>query len=333
MATLSASLPPQETRSGGTAAPLVIGLVNNMPDAALQSTERQFRELLFAAAHNFAVCLRFFSLPEVPRADAGRSHVSQCYEDISELWASHLDGLIVTGTAPRAPALADEPYWPALRKLVEWAETHAISTIWSCLAAHAAVLHLDGIDRYPLGEKLSGVFDCVKARDHTIMVGAPSRWRVPHSRFNELPEEALLSRGYCILSRLPGAGADMFVKQTKSLFIFVQGHPEYDARALLREYRRDIRGFLTGERNSYPEMPCGYFDEDAASALATFRQQAVRNRGIGSFSRFPAAIAGGKLAQPWFGPAVCIYANWLSHLAEQKSRRLGPTKLSFRESA
>jgi hypothetical protein len=30
-------------------APLVIGLVNNMPDAALQTTEQQFTELLGAA--------------------------------------------------------------------------------------------------------------------------------------------------------------------------------------------------------------------------------------------------------------------------------------------
>jgi homoserine O-succinyltransferase len=299
--------------------PIVIGLVNNMPDAALQTTERQFRELFFAASHNLPVRLRLFSLPEVPRADAGRSHVSQHYEDISELWASHLDGLIVTGTEPRAPALPDEPYWPTLTKLVDWAEDHAISTVWSCLAAHAAVLHIDGIGRRAFPEKLTGVFDCTKATDHPIVVGAPSRWRVPHSRYNELPEETLVSRGYRIVSRLPGTGADMFVKQRRSLFLFVQGHLEYDPGALLREYRRDIRRFLAGERDSYPEMPRGYFDEDAAPALAAFRRQALGNRSIDLLLTFP-AIAEGKLTHPWLGPAVRIYANWLSYLVEQRSR-------------
>jgi homoserine O-succinyltransferase len=326
MPMLSASSFSQEPRHRDDAGePIVIGLVNNMPDAALQTTERQFRELFFAASHNLAVRLRLFSLPEVPRADAGRSHVSQHYEDISELWASHLDGLIVTGTEPRAPALPDEPYWPTLTKLVDWAEDHAISTVWSCLAAHAAVLHIDGIGRRAFPEKLAGVFDCTKATDHPIVVGAPSRWRVPHSRYNELPEEALVSRGYRIVSRLPGTGADMFIKQRRSLFLFVQGHLEYDPGALLREYRRDIRRFLSGERDSYPEMPRGYFDEDAAPALAAFRRQALGNRSIDLLLTFP-AIAEGKLTHPWLGPAVRIYANWLSYLVEQRSRSLGSTK-------
>jgi homoserine O-succinyltransferase/O-acetyltransferase len=319
MPLLSASRSAQERRPRAAADdPLVIGVVNNMPDAALQTTERQFRELLSAASHN-SVWLRFFSLPELPRADASRAHISQHYEDISELWTSHLDGLIVTGTEPRAPVLADEPYWPTLAKLVDWAEEHTISTVWSCLAAHAAVLHIDGINRRAFREKVSGVFDCKKAAHHTIVAGTPSRWRVPHSRCNELSEEALISRGYSILSRLPGAGPDMFVKQRKSLFLFMQGHLEYDSGALLREYRRDIRRFLAGERDSYPEMPCGYFDQDTAAALAGFRRQALENRSIDLLSRFP-AIAEEKLAYPWLGPAVRIYGNWLSYLAEHKSK-------------
>src|SRR5712675_2088445 len=94
--------------------PIVIGLVNNMPDAALQTTERQFRELLFAASQGHVVSLRLFSLPELPRTEAGRSYVSERYADIRDLWTSHFDGLIVTGTEPRAPMLCDEPYWHTL---------------------------------------------------------------------------------------------------------------------------------------------------------------------------------------------------------------------------
>jgi homoserine O-succinyltransferase/O-acetyltransferase len=328
MPILSASPPAQEPRLRSDAAdPIVIGLVNNMPDAALQTTERQFRELLFASSHN-SVRLRFFSLPELPRTEAGRSHISQRYEDISELWTSHLDGLIVTGTEPRAPALTDEPYWRTFAKLVDWADDHAISTVWSCLAAHAAVLHIDGISRCGFREKLSGVFDCMKATDHAIVEGVQARWRVPHSRYNDLPEVALASTGYHILSRLPGTGADMFVKQGKTLFLFVQGHLEYDPAALLREYRRDVRRFLAGERDSYPEMPSGYFDEDATAAFNAFRRQALANRGIDLLPSFPAAIAEQQLAHSWLGPAVRIYANWLSYLAEQKSRSLGWTKSS-----
>ena len=114
----------------------------------------------------------------------------------------------------------------------------------------------------------------------------------------------------------------MFVKQRNTLFLFVQGHLEYDPGALLREYRRDVKRFLAGERDSYPEMPCGYFDEDATAAFAAFRRQALGNRGIDLLSNFPVAIAEKKLAHPWHGPAVRIYANWLSYLAKRKSRNL-----------
>ena len=52
-----------------------IGLVNNMPDAALRTTERQFRDLLSRAAAEQPVSLRVFSLPELPRSEAGQLHV------------------------------------------------------------------------------------------------------------------------------------------------------------------------------------------------------------------------------------------------------------------
>jgi homoserine O-succinyltransferase len=305
--------------------PIVIGLVNNMSDAALQTTERQFRELLSAASGNVEVQLKLFSLPEVPRGDAGRSRVSQSYEDVSELWTGRLDGLIVTGAEPRAPELAEEPYWPALTKLADWAEAHTRSTIWSCLAAHAAVLHIDGIGRRALGEKLSGTFDCIKAEDHTIVVGTPPRWHVPHSRYNELPEKLLVLKGYRVLSRSSDAGVDIFVKHRNSLFIFFQGHPEYDSGALFREYRRDSGRFLTGEREYYPDMPRGYFDEHSRGALAAFRDQVLKNPGLDLISSFP-AVAEENVVHSWRGMAVQIYANWLSYLVEQRSRDSFPTK-------
>lgn len=297
--------------------PVVIGLVNNMPDSALRTTELQFRSLLSVASGNVPVCLRLFYLPERPREGGDRSLVDHGYEEISELWAAQLDGLIVTGTVPRAAALVDEPYWPTLTKLVDWAEVNTFSTIWSCLAAHAAVLHMDGIDRRALGEKLSGIFDCRKAENHTILVGVPSRWRLPHSRYNGLSEEALASGGYRLLSRSPEAGADMFVKHRKSLFIFFQGHPEYDGAALLREYRRDSRRFLTGKRTNYPEMPCNYFDDETRTAFAEFRGQAVKNPGIDLLTNFP-EVREERLVNAWHKFAVQIYANWLSYLVTEK---------------
>jgi homoserine O-succinyltransferase/O-acetyltransferase len=296
---------------------LAIGLVNNMPDAALKSTERQFRELLEITADGIEINLRVFSFPGLPRSPQGQRYIAEHYEPIEHLWESALDGLIVTGAAPVASFLEQEPCWPVLTRLVEWAERHTASTIWSCLAAHAAVRHIDGIERQPVGGKLSGVFGCEKAADHPLLAQLPERWVTPHSRYNELAEAALRPQGYRILSRSRGAGADIFVKRCNSLFVFLQGHPEYDAGALGREYRRDIGWFLAGESNQYPELPKGYFAPDVAEAMHEFREAALKDRDTVHLDRFP-ALPG--MTAPWHGAAIGLYGGWLAQLSAGRSR-------------
>ena len=51
---------------------LTVGLVNNMPDAACEATERQFLDLLRAAAGNAIVQVKLFSIADVPRAEDAR---------------------------------------------------------------------------------------------------------------------------------------------------------------------------------------------------------------------------------------------------------------------
>ena len=119
------------------------------------------------------------------------------------------------------------------------------STIWSCLAAHAAVLHLDGIERQRLNAKCSGVFDCAKTNDHWLTENVASPLKVSHSRLNALRKGDLTGRGYQVLTESPEAGVDMFAKQFRSRFIFFQGHPEYDTLSLQRA--NFIRQRLTAE--------------------------------------------------------------------------------------
>ena len=297
-----------------------IGLVNNMPDAALNATERQFLALLRAAAGDIAVHLTLYTLPEVPRTEFGREQVSR-YSDFRDLWNSHHDGLIVTGTEPRAADLKDEPYWDSLTNVLEWAESHTYSTILSCLAAHAGILHIDGIARRPLGDKRFGVFECVRVSDHPLTAAAPSHLQMPQSRWNEIPEEALLACGYRVLTRSDGAGVDSFVKQRKSLFVFFQGHPEYDATTLLLEYRRDIGRFLRRERETYPPLPHGYFDEETVEALTALRERALLDRREELLAEFPTAMAAGKVTNTWRSTAESLYRNWLHYISAQKQSK------------
>ncbi len=144
----SPALAPAESEFERTAeSELTIALINNMPDSALKATERQFMRLVQAAAGNRRIRFHCFSLPSVARAKLAKEHIDKDYTDIGELDRLQIDGLIVTGAEPIAPTLPEERYWREFTGLIDWAKTNTRSTIWSCLGAHAAVLHLDGIER------------------------------------------------------------------------------------------------------------------------------------------------------------------------------------------
>jgi homoserine O-succinyltransferase len=304
---------------------LTIGLVNNMPDAACEATERQFLDLIAAVTPDMAVRLKLFSIPEIPRADSMRELLAPRYHDVAALWDTRLDGLIVTGTEPRAAKLTDEPYWPTMTRLVDWARENTASTIWSCLAAHVAVLHADGIERRPLKKKLFGVFDCDAVAAHPLMTGV-TRPRVPHSRYNDLPAAALTASGYGLLGRSEAAGVDAFAREERggSLFVFFQGHPEYDANSLAREYRRDVGRYLRGEREHYPAVPQGYLNDGARTLANAFRVRAIDDRRAELIADFPMAAIESGLDNTWRRSAIGVYRNWIDDLQLRKTHRFAP---------
>ncbi len=304
-----------------------VGLLNNMSDLALEQTERQILKLFDAAADHLIIRLRLYTLPDVPRGDWGRKHLSRLhYYSVGDLWNSNLDGLIVTGAEPRTTNLIQEPYWHSLTKVFDWADENTSSTITSCLAVHAAVFHFDGIERHSLGQKCFGIFQFEKIANDPLVNGIPYRFAMPHSRWNEIQENALTSCGYRVLARSHDDGVDMFVKSKKALFVFFQGHPEYEAWTLLGEFRRDIARFLQGERQTYPVMPQGYFDEESARAFDAFQDRAAANPHKELMALFPTDRLVGGLTDPWRFTAVQIYSNWFRHMATRKAERLRPVR-------
>jgi homoserine O-succinyltransferase len=292
---------------------LTIAILNNMPDAAIRVTEHQFGGLLVEAAGTTgSLRVRWFSM--LPR---------EGYEPVGNLWREDaIDGLIVTGTEPRAPLLRQEPYWDTLSATVDWAATGTASVIWSCLAAHATVLRLDDIERRLLPAKLSGVFASTKVEHHPLLANTKPEWKVPHSRFNDLPPLPLISHGYRILTWSEQAGVDIFVKSfRRSLFVFVQSHPEYDARALMREYRRDVSRFLTRQRVQHPDVPVDYFDAQTEGELRLLQQRAIQAPDPEIMDEVRLKAGQAELAAPWRSTAVQFYQNWLGYLGAERAKR------------
>jgi homoserine O-succinyltransferase len=321
-------LAPTTGRYSGAYGPLVIGLVNNASDRALKSTEGLFVKALQTASGETDLRLRFFTCPEVPRATSPQTPLGQPYSAIDRLFDTHVDALIVTGMEPQATRLQDEPIWPSLTKLVDWAKTSATPVLWSCLAAHAAVLRLDGVSRAPLGGKMSGLFECdVVSTGHPLMTGLPSRWAIPHSRYYSVPEALLADKGYQILSRSPEAGADIFVKNADTPFVFFQGHPEYDTDTLLREYKRDLRRYFAGEQVQCPMPPRRYFNRDMEAALARLRERALEARGDATLlDEILHLVRGVTRPDAWQNPAAQLFANWLRAVAQRGALSRRPEK-------
>src|ERR1700721_573657 len=106
--------------SEASAEHLRIALINNMPDSALEDTEVQFFELLESAAGDLPLSLKLYSLPELPRSDAGQRHLHNFYHGMDDLLNSRFDGMIMTGTDPRPPDLRKKLYCPACTIFLIW---------------------------------------------------------------------------------------------------------------------------------------------------------------------------------------------------------------------
>ncbi len=312
-----------------TAAAIRIGLINNMPDSALQSTEAQFSALLEGAAGAEPLAVRLSSFPELPRgAEAGR-RIAEVYWPLEVLLREGVDALIVTGTEPKLPRLAEEPYWHRFRQLLDYAADHTHASIWSCLAAHAAVETLDGVQRERRAEKRSGIYAHRTDGAHPLLRGVSAPLHMPHSRWNELPSAKLRAAGYTLLSWSDETGADAFTRDYPSLLLFFQGHPEYESTTLLKEYRRDVGRFLAGTQENYPTLPVGYLSAKDTARVETFRQAALADRRAELIEQFPFAEVAGGLRNTWQPAAIAIYRNWLGHIRAARRAPRHPEPVSL----
>jgi len=294
---------------------LEIGLVNNMPDQALPTTQRQFTELVREGAQGRRVNWRCYFLPGAVRSETARRFLGRSHENIERLYRRGADALIVTGAEPRAEHIEEEPYWQDLCRLVEWARNHTLSTIWSCLAAHAAVLRVDGVRRHRNEKKISGVFQFETTSTHWARVAGGTKVTVPHSRYNALSQSELERCGYHVASYSSQVGVDSFWRREPSLFVFLQGHPEYDANTLLKEYRRDVLRFLSGQRNQYPELPTNYFSSKTTEKLESLRLAAQMGIQPETERTLCEILTAEKCCATWSSDTVDLYRQWIDAIA------------------
>ena len=261
--------------------PLEIVLLNLMPTKIV--TETQLSRLLGNTP--LQVHLELMHTSTHKSKNVSEEHLLSFYKTFDELKDRKFDGMVITGAPVENMPFEDVDYWPELCRIMEWSKTNVHSTFHNCWGAQAGLYYHYGIQKYPLPEKLFGVFPHQADYKHSILLrGFDDTFYVPHSRHTTvLREDIEAVPGLKILASSPEAGV-YAVANKEGRQIFVTGHSEYDADTLNREYVRDKNLGLP------IHVPYNYFpnDDDTKDPVVT-----------------------------WRGHANLLFSNWLNYFVYQ----------------
>lgn len=200
-----------------------------------------------------------------------RSHLESFYTSYDQIKDKNYDGLVITGAPVENLDFETVDYWEELCQIMEWSKTHVHSTLHICWGAQAGLYYHYGIPKYPLPEKLSGIYNhTVLNPYHPLMRGFDDNYFAPHSRYTEVRLEDIKKHPDLIPLAVSDLAGLHIVANQSGRQIFVTGHAEYDRDTLAKEYFRDINKGLN------PKVPYHYFpdDDDTKTPPFTWRSNA-----------------------------------------------------------
>lgn len=168
------------------------------------------------------------------------SYLDENYCVFDDIKDRYYDGLIITGAPVEQMPFESVDYWPEMKTYLDWAKTHAFSTLLFCWGAQAGLYHYYGIHKRDLSAKLFGIFEYqLTQKHHPLLRGFDDRYFIPQSRHTAIDDIAVYNRPELeILSRSAENGINIIGTPDHRRF-FVLGHFEYDRRTLEEEYLRD----------------------------------------------------------------------------------------------
>jgi len=261
--------------------PLRVAILNLMPTKV--QTETQLLRLLGNSSLQVEVTLLHTATHESKNIDA--EHLLNHYDTFEDVRSQKFDGLVITGAPVETLPFDEVDYWPELCRIMDWAETNVYSTFYVCWGAQAGLYHRFGVPKYPLPNKMFGVFEHrTLVPTERLMRGFDDVFLAPHSRHTEIrrsdvervPELQILAES--------DAAGIYIVGSRDGRHIYITGHSEYDPLTLKGEYERDVQKGLP------INIPRNYFPNDDPS-----RPPQVR----------------------WRGHASLLYANWLNYYVYQ----------------
>lgn len=167
-------------------------------------------------------------------------HMQAFYRDFELMRGEHFDGMIITGAPVEHLEYNEVTYWQEITDIFQWSRTHVTSTLYICWAAQAGLYYHYGIPKYPLGEKMFGIFP-----HRTLVPGLPifrgfdDIFYMPHSRHTELRRDDIIAcPELTLIAESPQSGVGIVMARGGREF-YITGHSEYAPLTLDAEYRRD----------------------------------------------------------------------------------------------
>lgn len=263
--------------------PLKFVIVNLMPTKI--ETETQLLRLISNTPLQIEVTL--LKMDTYKSKNISEEHMENFYKTFDDIKNEKFDGLIITGAPVETLEFEKVDYWKELTEILKWSNKHVFSTLYICWGAQAGLYYHYGIKKYPLKEKLFGIYP-LKLNDSSIALfrGFDEIFYIPQSRHTEVKEEDINKiEELEILAKSPEAGVSI-VRTKDKRKIFVTGHMEYDRMTLANEYNRDIK---LGKKI---EVPFNYYPENNPEKIPLFT---------------------------WRGHANLFFINWVNHHVYQET--------------
>lgn len=228
-------------------------LLNLMPTK--QATETQLIRMLSSA--DIPCELYLMNTVTYVSKNTDSEYLERFYKGFDFYKDEYFDGLIITGAPVEQLDFKQVLYWDELSEIFSWAKTHVSSVYSICWGAQAALYAYYGIPKYPLPEKMFGIFEHeITDDENPLLKGIKSPFMSPQSRHAEVRKEDILNIPELSLVAVSDvAGVHVVTNKDLSL-ICVTGHPEYDADTLAKEYFRDV------EKGDEINCPANYFPDD-----------------------------------------------------------------------
>ena len=263
--------------------PLQILLLNLMPTKI--DTETQLSRLLGNTP--LQVELTLIHTESHKSKNTSEDHLLSFYQVFSDVKDKFYDGMIITGAPVENMEFTDVEYWDELCEIMEWSKTHVYSTFHICWGAQAALYYHFGINKYPLKEKMFGVFPHKADYKKSILLrGFDDVFYIPHSRHTEVRREDIEKEPRLKILASSSVAGPAILMTKNGRQIFITGHAEYDQFTLDKEYRRDL---MAGKEI---KCPVNYYPHDDM-CLA------------------PVVL--------WRSHANLLYSNWLNYFVYQST--------------